>query len=46
MCIVSTFAFTKSGDVEDTSRITKLLVDDKEELINKAVGTFIYYQNL
>ncbi|OIJ19309.1 DNA alkylation repair protein [Anaerobacillus alkalidiazotrophicus] len=39
--IVSTFAFIKNGDVEDTFRIAELLVDDKEELINKSVGTFL-----
>ncbi|WP_152655981.1 DNA alkylation repair protein [Oceanobacillus sp. CFH 90083] len=39
--IVSTHAFIKAGNTEDTFQIAELLVDDKEELIQKAVGSWI-----
>lgn len=39
--IVSTYAFIKKGQLDDTFQIAELLVDDKEELINKAVGSWI-----
>lgn len=38
IAIVSTFAFIRSGDTEDTFRIAEKLLDDKHELIHKAVG--------
>lgn len=39
--IVSTYAFIKKGDLEDTFKIAEMLIDDKEELMNKAVGSWI-----
>ncbi|WP_231687008.1 DNA alkylation repair protein [Bacillus sp. JCM 19034] len=39
--IVSTHTFIKNENVEDTFAIAELLINDKEELINKAVGSFI-----
>jgi len=39
--IVSTYAFIKTGQLEDTFKIAKILVDDEHELINKAVGSWI-----
>ncbi|MBU8597546.1 DNA alkylation repair protein [Shouchella clausii] len=39
--IVSTLSFIKNGRLEDTFAIAEILVNDKEELINKAVGSFI-----
>ncbi len=39
--IVSTYAFIKTGDVDDTFRIAEILINDPEELINKAVGSWI-----
>ncbi len=36
--ILSTFAFIRRGDVDDGLRIAELLVDDKDELVQKAVG--------
>ncbi|WP_435622899.1 DNA alkylation repair protein [Flagellimonas sp.] len=39
--IVSTYAFIKKGQLEDTFRIAEILIDDKEELMNKAVGSWI-----
>lgn len=39
--IVSTYAFIKRGEVSDTFRIAELLVDDKDEYVNKAVGSWI-----
>lgn len=39
--IVSTYAFIKKGQIEDTFKIGKLLLNDKEELINKAVGSWL-----
>jgi 3-methyladenine DNA glycosylase AlkD len=39
--IVSTYAFIRDGDVEDTFRIAEILLHDKNELVNKAVGSWI-----
>ncbi|GIO38506.1 hypothetical protein J41TS12_33670 [Paenibacillus antibioticophila] len=39
--IVSTYSFIKQGNTEDTFAIAEILVNDPEELINKAVGSFI-----
>ncbi|MGN8645891.1 DNA alkylation repair protein [Gracilibacillus sp. HCP3S3_G5_1] len=39
--IVSTYSFIKKGNLEDTFAIAEILVNDPEELINKAVGSFI-----
>lgn len=39
--IVSTYAFIKIGNIEDTFRIAELLVNDEVELIQKAVGSWI-----
>jgi 3-methyladenine DNA glycosylase AlkD len=39
--IVSTYAFIKKGQIEDTFKIAEILLNDKEELINKAVGSWI-----
>lgn len=39
--IVSTSYFLRHGDVDDTFKIGEILVDDKHDLINKAVGSWI-----
>src|SRR5690554_3838898 len=39
--IVSTYAFIKNGDVENTFKIAEILIHDKEDLIQKAVGSWI-----
>lgn len=39
--IVSTYAFIKKGQLDDTFKIAEILVNDPEELINKAVGSWI-----
>ena len=39
--IVSTHAFIKRRDIEDTFKIAEILVNDTHELINKAVGGWI-----
>ncbi|WP_332632564.1 DNA alkylation repair protein [Halalkalibacter flavus] len=39
--IVSTYSFIKKGQIDDTFRIAEILIEDKEELINKAVGSWI-----
>jgi len=39
--IVSTYFFIRQGEVEDTFKIAELLVDDKHDLIQKAVGSWI-----
>ena len=39
--IVSTYHFIKSGNVEDTFKISEILIYDDHELINKAVGSWI-----
>jgi 3-methyladenine DNA glycosylase AlkD len=38
IAIVATAAFIKKGDLKDTFRISALLLDDKHDLIHKAVG--------
>ena len=38
IAIVSTFIFIKNNKFKDTLKISKLLLNDKEDLINKAVG--------
>ena len=38
IAIVSTFAFLKQGEMEDTFQLSELLLDDAHELIHKAVG--------
>jgi 3-methyladenine DNA glycosylase AlkD len=39
--IVSTYFFIRQNDNDDTFKIAELLVNDKHELINKAVGSWI-----
>ncbi|MCK0471686.1 DNA alkylation repair protein [Halalkalibacter sp. APA_J-10(15)] len=39
--IVSTYAFIKQDELDDTFRIAELLIADEEELIQKAVGSWI-----
>jgi 3-methyladenine DNA glycosylase AlkD len=39
--IVSTWYFIRQGDLEDTFKIAEVLVNDKEETIHKAVGSWI-----
>lgn len=39
--IVSTYFFIRQGDVADTFRIAEILVNDKHDLIQKAVGSWI-----
>ncbi len=39
--IVSTYAFIKKGEVDDTFAIAELLIHDEEELVNKAVGSWV-----
>jgi 3-methyladenine DNA glycosylase AlkD len=39
--IVSTYYFIRGGDVEDTFEIAEILVNDKHELVQKAVGSWI-----
>jgi 3-methyladenine DNA glycosylase AlkD len=36
--IIATFAFLRAGEIDDTLRIAHLLLDDREDLIHKAVG--------
>jgi hypothetical protein len=36
--ILSSYAFIRAGDVEDTFRIAELLLDDPEDTVHKAVG--------
>lgn len=38
MAMVATYAFIKAGETEKTVRIAKKLLDDKHDLIHKAVG--------
>ncbi|MBL7821731.1 MAG: DNA alkylation repair protein [Saprospiraceae bacterium] len=39
--IVSTYFFIRQNDLEDTFKIADMLVNDSNELINKAVGSWI-----
>lgn len=39
--IVSTYAFIKRGEIDDTFNIAEILINDKEEFVNKAVGSWI-----
>jgi 3-methyladenine DNA glycosylase AlkD len=39
--IVSTYFFIRQNDVEDTFKIAEILVNDKHDLINKAVGSWV-----
>jgi 3-methyladenine DNA glycosylase AlkD len=39
--IVATYFFIRQGQIEDTFKIAEILVYDKEDLINKAVGSWI-----
>lgn len=39
--IVSTYFFIRAGETEETFRIAELLVKDKHELVQKAVGSWI-----
>lgn len=39
--IVSTYFFIRQNDVEDTFKIAEILVNDKEELIQMAVGGWV-----
>jgi 3-methyladenine DNA glycosylase AlkD len=38
VAIVSTFAFIKNNDLHDVFAISAMLLDDREDLIHKAVG--------
>ena len=38
IAIISTLYFIKQGDLVDTLRLAEILLDDKHDLINKAVG--------
>jgi 3-methyladenine DNA glycosylase AlkD len=39
--IVATWYFIRQGDTEDTFKIAEILIHDKHDLINKAVGSWI-----
>jgi 3-methyladenine DNA glycosylase AlkD len=39
--IVSTYFFIRQNEIEDTFKIAEILVNDKEDLINKAVGSWV-----
>ncbi|HEY2962677.1 MAG TPA: DNA alkylation repair protein [Pyrinomonadaceae bacterium] len=39
--IVSTYYFIRAGEIEDTFAIAEILVNDKHELVQKAVGSWI-----
>ena len=39
--IVATYYFIRQNDVEDTFKIAEILIHDKHDLINKAVGSWI-----
>ncbi|HWU40018.1 MAG TPA: DNA alkylation repair protein, partial [Candidatus Acidoferrum sp.] len=38
LAIIATFHFIKKGDFDETLRIARLLLSDREDLIHKAVG--------
>jgi 3-methyladenine DNA glycosylase AlkD len=38
IAVLATFGFIKRGDVRETLRIARLLLDDPHDLIHKAVG--------
>ena len=38
MSIVATWAFIKRGDLDDTFTLASTLINDKEDLMHKAVG--------
>ncbi len=38
IAIISTFAFIRAGKIEDTIKISKILLNDSHDLIHKAVG--------
>lgn len=38
VAIISTFYFIRKGDIDDTLRLSKVLLSDKEDLMHKAVG--------
>ena len=39
--MVATHAFIKKGEVDDALAIAEILIDDPDELVTKAVGTFL-----
>jgi 3-methyladenine DNA glycosylase AlkD len=39
--IVSTYYFVRQGEVDDTFRIAEILVNDDQDLVNKAVGGWV-----
>jgi 3-methyladenine DNA glycosylase AlkD len=39
--IVATYFFIRQNEVDDTFKIAEILVNDKDELVNKAVGSWI-----
>jgi 3-methyladenine DNA glycosylase AlkD len=39
--IVSTRAFIRAGQVEDTFRLAEILIDDEHDLVQKAIGSWV-----
>jgi 3-methyladenine DNA glycosylase AlkD len=39
--ITSTYYFIRQNDLDDTFKIAEILVDDKEDLVQKAVGGWV-----
>ena len=39
--IVSTYYFVRQGEIDDTFKIAEILINDDEDLINKAVGGWV-----